>query len=267
VPLEKLCNTLTSHHGLWRGTFDAALAEAQDLSIVKEKKVVEQGITILQKKVVDHIANLRNAASALRNNGSALSVGIDKAESLAGHGTRFLRDGVKPLQALVSNRLALIQTTEDLMLEMRKLDVMKLLSTTGSRLGTQVLPAAGRTVEALASSRLLRDVGPLTRRGISLIPQGLTQTTPWVRALLAEIESLPLEASDAAKHLVGPLMTFRVALEGALRSGLSSPWLTSLSKVLLEIVNRPPLILIVITDGQGNLLGMPRGYNRGPDTI
>ena len=253
-PLEKICNTLTSS-GLFRGTFDAALAETQDLSILKGNRVT------------DHIANLRNAAVALRKNGEALWIGINKAESLAGHGTRFLRDGVKPLQALASNRLALIQATEELMLEMRKLELMKLLSTTGSRLGTQVLPAAGRTVEALASSRLLRDVGPLTRRGISLIPQGLVQTTPWVRALLAEIEALPLEASDAAKHLAGPLITFRVALEGALRSGLRAPWLTSLSEILLKIVNRPPLILFVITDGQGNPLGMPRGYSRGPDTI
>jgi hypothetical protein len=252
TPFRELTRVFVTHHGVWRGTLDAALAEAQGFALVDK-----------EGHVPAHLGNMRDALRLLLERREALSVAVSRVESLSAYGARFLREGIAPLQQLAADRVGLLRQTEELIVEMRRLELLRI---SGERLGGIAMPTLDRTVEALASTRLKELTGPFTRRGISLIPQGLSQA-PWVRALLAELEALPLEAKHAAEQLAAPLAAMRAACQGALRAGARAPWLRALAQMLVEAMKRPPMLLIIFVDGQGRPLGMPAAHNRGPDVI
>jgi len=169
---DNLINVLRTHHGLLRGTYEAAIAEAQGAELVGSAGQTFQ-----------HIESLEQGANALLSQKEAIGKSLSQLRNLDPRAAAQLGDALRPALDKARQLIDLAQNTRQVALE---------LFNTGNaqRLGGTPLQT-GRDVANLASEQI-------SQLGRNLVPGAIAEV-PWVEETLEEIEEQPVTLQELAE--------------------------------------------------------------------
>jgi hypothetical protein len=194
---ENLQTVLTTHHGVLRGTMEAALAEAQGAEL------------IAPGEAASHLSSMEQAAAALSNNEQVVVTQLQQLRNINAQAAGQLSNALRPLLQLVRQRIDLMQQVRNLALELEMLHPERLESTP--------VVAGPREVASLISSQLRSMAGPLRAQGIALVPGGLT-VQAWVQNVLQQVRQLPVNMAQATAQVSALMVGVRTALQAAASS-------------------------------------------------
>jgi hypothetical protein len=236
--VERLQNTLASHHGVLRGTMQAVLAEAQGGALLE----AGPGQT-------SHLLSMEQAAAALINNNRIIVDQLNQLRTINPQAAGQLSQSLRPLLDLTRQRIDLMEQVEALAVELEGLHPQRL---EGMPLICSVREASGLITTQL--SRLT--AGPLRPQGVALVPGGIA-VQPWVQNALQQIRQLPVNAAQAMAQVNAAMMGVRVALQTAAAgagSALLEVFGAALDFLLLmggSLISIPLLIVPVPSRGGG----------------
>lgn len=203
--LSEFLGTDPAKHGMFRGTFQMALVEAQGGGIAKagggigssslqatSQLASRMGSTIITRTQVtgnfDHYNSMRGAANGIASRLSSMQAKLAELTRLSPDAARVARQGYQPLMNVSGERLKLAQDVEGAIVEINN-------SGSANRLSSVLITETGRDAEALAEAQL-------QRRGVSMLPNAIGQG----RALMQRIAQLPLN-SEQAKEMIKDVAT------------------------------------------------------------
>ncbi|WP_217644950.1 SpvB/TcaC N-terminal domain-containing protein [Geodermatophilus amargosae] len=236
---NNLIRIMGTSHAMTRGTFEAAIAEAQAGQFVGSAG-----------QTFRHLENLRNTTTAVANASQQLAASLDTLRRLDPRAVGPLSEALRPLLTRARDFMSLSQDTQELIREIR---------TTGNATRLIGMPLdTGRDVARLASTQT-------AQYGRSLLPPGLQQAS-WAGQTLQRIRELPVtlaEVRDQARTIaagasasLSAAFTAGRAYAGSAASatvrffGAALPVLETIGT---RIISLP---LIVITDENGRPLGL-----------
>ena len=189
-------------HGIFRGTHEAALFEAQG------GQIGPGGF--------DHLNSLRQGITAIQTRQDALNLALDRIQGIDSPlGTR-LKSICDPILQLSRNYLSTAAETERAALSLRATDPIRF---EGVILGEGGLgPEIGRTSRSLVTNQLNQMSTQLAARGIE--PRLIPTVRASLQSVLVSIRQLPTEVEDAIAKLTAALAAMRTALTFAARQAL-----------------------------------------------
>ncbi len=165
-----------SKHGMLRGTFEAALAEAQGAELIKVKNFTPAN------QSYNHFQSMRDTANALQNTLTSVRQQLIALRSLDPKAAELADRSFRPLVENAAYRVHLAQQTEKMIIE---------IAQTGNSTRLQGVPLnQGRDAANLVSNQL-------RTMNMNLVPQGVSQGT----TLLERIKQLPTTASEAREQI------------------------------------------------------------------
>ena len=246
-------------HGIFRGTHEAALAEAQGAEIVRN--------TARQAASYRHILSLERDGAAIADRIARIQSILGRIGGVERGAMIRSREALQPLLKLAEHHQQMIQSTRDIAADLIRQYPNRLRGVTFSPGGLG--PAVGRDHRALISTQLQQLAVQLRARGIDprLVPDAFVAARNQVSA----IRNLPINAREALLHVSSAAAAARAAFTYAVsRAGLSAGAqvlrvLGAAIEGLVSISGRliTPFIF-VITDEQGRILGTP-GSGQPPD--
>ncbi|CAN5394363.1 hypothetical protein BH20ACI1_BH20ACI1_15270 [soil metagenome] len=163
-------------HGMLRGTFEAALAEAQGAELTKVKYFTPAN------QSYNHFKSMRDAANALQNSLTAFRQALTQLRTIDPKAAEIADKSFRPLVDSAAYRINLAQQTEKLIIE---------IAQTGNSTRLQGTPLTlGRDNAGLVSSQL-------RTMNTNLVPQGLAQGS----SLIERIKQLPTTTSEAKEQI------------------------------------------------------------------
>jgi len=198
----RLAQNLMEIHGVFRGTHEAVLAEAQGGELIDSAG-----------QVVNHLASLQQSRQTLINREADIQANLTQLERISRTLSSVARDVVKPLLEFSRNNRALMTETED--------EAAQLLRTAPTRLqgvplGTGGLgPEVARDANSLISSQLAAQANQLAARGID--PQLISNATAAEQALLDRIRDQAINNQDTVAKMTPIIAAMRLAAQAALR--------------------------------------------------
>jgi hypothetical protein len=173
---SNLANTLgadPSKHGMLRGTFEAALAEAQGAELVKSRNFTPAAQSF------NHYQSMRDAANSLANNLSQFRALLMQLRAVDPRAAEIADRSFRPLVETASLRVNMAGQVDELINE---------INTTGNATRLQGVPLnQSRDVAGLVSNQL-------RQMNIGLVPQQLAQN---FNGLMDRIRQLPTTLSEA----------------------------------------------------------------------
>lgn len=237
--ITNLQQVLSTHHGLLRGTFEAALAEAQGAELIAPNARTYQHLLSMEQAVSSIVESEQRATQLL----GRIRLADPRA---AGQFSSALRE----ILQMARSRIDLAARTRDLIFE---------IESTGNAARLGGLPAQAGAREA---GRMMSQQVPNLIRG-GLVPSGL-QVIPWVQRTLDEIRRLPMSVQAAAAQATAAAAMARATLQAALARAAAGGALEVIGNALLRIWSiagrliTVPIIIIPV-DENGRPLGMPGG--------
>lgn len=215
-----------SSHGIFRGTCEAALAEAQGAQIGPGG--------------FDHLQSLRNTLAAITTRQDALENAINQAGTIDSGLAQKIRQILSPLLNQSSQVRATLQQTEQMAVELERTDPTRLEGVIFGQGGLG--PEIARDSRALITTQLQQSASQLSARGIEprLIPSMQSGAT----FLMDRIRQLPTTLDDATRNLLATITAIRIAVQQAAiqagRVGLAilSDAFTAIGTVLVDIGSR-----------------------------
>jgi hypothetical protein len=198
----RLARNLVEIHGIFRGTHEAVLAEAQGGQLIDAAG-----------RTVNHLASLQNSRQALANREADIQTGLTQMERISRTLSSAVRDVVKPLLELSRSNRALMDETEAEAANLARTAPSRL---EGVPLGTGGLgPEVARDANALVSSQLTAQANQLLARGID--PTLISNATAAEQAYLDRIRDSAVNNQDSIVRLTPVLAAMRLAAQNALR--------------------------------------------------
>ena len=198
----RLARNLVEISGVFRGTHEAVLAEAQGAQLIDAAG-----------RTVNHLESLQNTRQALANREADIQQGLTEMERISRTLSSAVRDVVKPLLELSRSNRALMNETEAEAANLARLAPTRLegvpLGTGG--LGTEV----ARDANALVSSQLTAQANQLLARGVD--PTLISNATAAEQAYLERIRDTAINNQDTVARLTPVLAAMRLAAQNALR--------------------------------------------------
>lgn len=185
--LEHLRNLhgLLRHHGNYKGTFEAALLEAQGLELIGSNGAV-----------FNHRMSMQEFSNGLANNLAGIGRILEAVRTRDAERGSLLTNGVGPFVGLCQSRHELAQRTEQLVLRIAAspTDCNRL---GGCPAGPRRRGSGGTVAQYLAS--LMANTGWTPPGGNGILSQALLMDGA-VQAVLAKIDKMPVDGTKAAKE-------------------------------------------------------------------
>jgi hypothetical protein len=177
---DSMANTLGANpgsHGMLRGTFEAALAEAQGAELIKGSNFTPS------VQAYNHYQSMRDAANGLANNLSSFRQLLMQLRGIDPRAADAVQRSLRPLTEMASQRLEMAQKVDELINE---------INTTGNATRLQGVPLnQGRDAAGLVSNQL-------NNLRLGLVPQQLAQS---FSALMDRIKELPATLEEAQEQI------------------------------------------------------------------
>jgi hypothetical protein len=172
----ELARRLEVHHAGFRGTYEAAIAEAQGATMYDPSG-----------QIFSHIDSMRQGAQAINTQLQAVTAGLNRLSRLDRNAGHRAQSGLQQLLQRARQMVGLAREVERLVAGLR--------NQYSSRLGLAPVGSGGRTEGNLISTQL-------QRAGLDLLPPELQ---PRTQALIAQIKRVPVNEQQARAVLVGEL--------------------------------------------------------------
>jgi hypothetical protein len=229
---DRMAKTLgadPSQHGTLRGTYEAALAEAQGAELIKAHDFTPA------KQSWKHYINMRDAANSLANNLKIFNDSIKALRAIDPKAARVADETFQPLTSTASIRLDIARKTEQLIIE---------IAQTRNTARLEGVPLnQSRDAAGLVSNQL-------RQMNMNVVPQGLAQGS---RGLMERIRILPTtleEARDQIRQIASMIGTMAAAAARAATSAASRA-VTAVTEMLISWSSRfsvflPPIPLKLV---------------------
>jgi hypothetical protein len=225
-----LANNLIFHHGVFQGSQEAALAEAQGAQLFQGGSGT----------VVKHLQSVREAGRALANRQLEIQNGLNFFARFSADLAAKLREILNPLLRASDATRAVIAETESMAADLAR--------TNATRLQGIALQTGPRDV-ALISNQLNAQNAALAARGA---PTTLLPDPGTAQAYLSRVRQMAIDAREAASRIVPMIAAIRVACTQALARAsvvgraLLSTVLDALSAALEAVIQAGTLITPII---------------------
>jgi hypothetical protein len=238
---ENMAKTLGAdpgRHGMLRGTFEAALAEAQGAELIKVRDFTPAN------QSYNHYQSMRGAANSLQLNLVQFRQLLMQLRSIDPQAAELADRSFRPLTETAASRVHLAQQAEQMIIE---------IANTGNTTRLQGVPLnQSRDAAGLVSNQL-------RQMNMNLVPQGLAQGNN----LLDRIRQLPTtlsEAKDQVRQIAVMVSSVASAAASSARSAASRA-LSALTEVLIGFGSRftvflPPIPTQTLQSMSG---GSPEG--------
>ncbi len=221
-------------HGIFQGTHEAALFEAQG------GQIGPGGF--------DHLNSLRQTAAAIQTRQDALNLALNRIQGIDAPLGGRLRSLCDPILELSEEYLSTAAKTENAAVSLRASDPVRF---EGVILGQGGLgPEIGRTSRALVTNQLNQMSVQLASRGIE--PRLIPTIRASLQSVTVSIRQLPTEVEDAIAKLTAALTAMRVALTFAARQALLAgraalaAALTTIEEALVSLGSRLTSGIIIV---------------------
>lgn len=202
--MAELLGADPSKHGMLRGTFEAAIAEAQGAELVK----VRNFTPAIQS--YNHYQSMREAANSLQNSITGFRTTLGQLRAVDPRAAEIADRSFRPLVESASLRVQLARQTEQMIIE---------IGNTGNSTRLQGVPLnLGRDQAGLVSNQL-------RQMNLNLVPQGISQGS----SLIDRIKQLPITSNEAKEQIKtialwvsGTIATARRALQTAATRAFSA---------------------------------------------
>ena len=224
-----LANTLISHHGVFQGSQEAALAEAQGAQLFPYGS----------GEVVDHLGSVRQAGQALANRQRDIQQGLNFFARFSADLATKLREILNPLLRASDATRAVIAETESMAADLAR--------TNATRLQGIPFQTGARDV-TLISNQLNAQSAALQARGA---PTTLLPDPGAAQAYLSRIRQMATDSREAASRIVPMIAAIRAACTqtlaraGVMGRALLSTVLEALGAALEAVTLITPMIIIV----------------------
>lgn len=228
--VTKLANNLIFNHGVFQGSQEAALAEAQGAELFKGGA----------GKVVNHLQNVREAGQALAKAQQDIQRGLNFFARFSADLAAKLREMLNPLLRASDATRAVMAETEAIAADLAR--------TNATRLQGIAFQTGARDV-TLISNQLNAQNAALAARGA---PTTLLPDPGTAQAYLSRVRQMATDSREAASRIVPMIAAIRVACTQALaRAGvvgraLLSTVLEALGTALETVIQAGSLITPVI---------------------
>lgn len=225
-----LANTLISHHGVFQGSQEAALAESQGAQLFQGGAGT----------VVNHVQSVRQAGQSLANRQQEIQQGLNFFSRFSADLAAKLREILNPLLRAADATRAVIAETEAMAADLAR--------TNATRLQGIPLQTGPRDV-ALISNQLNAQNAALAARGA---PTTLLPDPGTAQAYLSRVRQMAVDSREAAGRIVPMIAAVRVACTQALARAsvvgraLLSTVLEALSVALEAVIQGATLVTPVI---------------------
>jgi hypothetical protein len=241
--VTRLQTILVTHHGVLRGTFEAAIAEAQGLRMIASNG-----------RELNHAASLEQGIQAVAARQQAISALLRRISALDPKAVNTFSQAVKPLMDLARDRIDLAQRTQHLLFELKFNHHNRLL-------GTPVATGA-RNAGGMMSQQLQALSGALRTRGYSLVPSGIGASNAWVQQTVDRIRQLPVDARAASAQVAAAAAMGRVVISRFLANAAASNAWRTLGVILESVfeagtrVLSIPVPILIPFDKEGHPVGL-----------
>lgn len=214
-------------HGLFRGTFEAAIAEAQGAELSKPSS-----------ETYTHLQSLQDTIRGLTTRVNALTGSLERLSKVDPKAAGELSRAVQPALSRGRALIALGNQTRQLIAEIKNLQWAQ-ASSMGARLGRVPLQTAGRTYASLVSTQL-------QRMNLNLLPNALSTQYSNTLAGIRQLPTTVAELREQGRNIAGAVSS---ALTALARSGTASAvvrFFGAAAEVLYKIGSTltSPIILI-----------------------
>lgn len=232
----RLFDNLVTLHGVYQGTQEAVVAEAQGAELLDASG-----------RVFTHLGSLRESANALANREGEIEAGLARLSRIHVPLAQRVREIVQPLLSESASTRAVMAETEAKAAELARIAPTRLQ---GIRLGTGGLgPEIARNEAALVSNQIEAQAAQLRARGIqpSLLPDaGAT------RQFIIRVRQLALNNRDSINRLLPILGTMRLVIAQSLAQAGAA------ARALLSTVLEPlDVALEFLASRLGGMLSTP----------
>ncbi len=252
--LVQLFNILRGDsHGIFQGTHEAALFEAQG------GQIGSGGF--------DHLDDMRKTAAAIQARQDALNLALNRIQGIdAPIGSR-LKSLCDPILRLSGQYVSTAANTERAAASLRVTDPTRFQ---GVILGNGGLgPEIGRTSQSLVTNQLNQMSTQLAARGIE--SRVIPSTRPALQSVMFSIRQLPTEVKDAIAKVSAALATMRAALtyaaQQALQAGRTAlaAALASIEEALVGLGSRFTSFIIIVPSNLLQDMKRAAGMGDGPE--
>jgi hypothetical protein len=221
-------------HGIFQGTHEAALFEAQG------GQIGPGGFS--------HLGDLRSTAQAIQTRQDALNLALNRLQGIEPALGSRVKDICQPVLRQSGEYLSAAAETERVALELQRSDPTRFQGVVLGQGGMG--PEIGRTARALVSNQLNQQSRQLIARGIE--PRLIPSIRASLQPVTTLIRQLPLEDKDAIGKLSAILASMRALVSTAARQALIagraalSAALIAIEEALVSIGSRlttPPLLI------------------------
>lgn len=205
--ITQLMGTNKDMHGFYRGTYQAALAEAQGCfigksggatavqslqSVAKAPHVDGLGNILYTRAQTtnsfDHYNSMMGATENMQKQIVAMETKLAEIQRISPEAARTARDGMQPIMTAGNQRVQLAMDVEKAVIEITQ-------SGNSNRLADQVITVTSRTEAGLLETQM-------QNRGRQLLPNAIGNG----QQLLTRIRTMPINVEDA-KKTIGELAT------------------------------------------------------------
>jgi hypothetical protein len=191
-------------HGIFQGTHEAALFEAQG------GQIGPGGF--------DHLNSLRQTAAAIQARQTEVNQALNKLQMFNGPIATRLKTICEPIIKQSGEYLQTAKRTTDAAASLRSTDPTRF---EGVILGEGGLgPEIGRSWQSLVTNQLNRMSVQLVGRGIE--PRLIPAARASLQSVLVAIRNLPTETKDAAAKVSATLVSMRMALQITVRQAMTA---------------------------------------------
>ncbi len=199
--VSRLFDHLIVSHGVFRGTHEVVLVEAQGAEVLDSAG-----------NVFNHMDSLRQSRAALVNREQEIQRGLTFFARFSNTLSFKIREIVRPIVTRSESMRALMDETETKALELARTNGTRLQ---GVRIGAGGLgPEVARSEASLVSAQLEAQAVQLRARGIepTILPNAAQASS-----YLARVRALAVNNKDSAAKMFPVLTAMRVAAQQALR--------------------------------------------------
>jgi hypothetical protein len=209
--VASLARNLISNHGVFQGSQEAALAEAQAAELYRSGELT----------AANHLESVRNAGQALANRQQQIEQGLNFFARYSADLAAKLREILNPLLRASDATRAVIAETEAMAADLAR--------TNATRLQGIALQTGPRDA-ALISNQLNAQNAALVARGA---PTTLLPDPGAAQAYLSRVRQMATDSRDAASRIVPVIAAIRVACTQALARA------SAVGRALLSTVLEP----------------------------
>lgn len=200
-----LFQVMSTHHGIYRGTHEAVLFEAQG------GQIGPAGFS--------HLTSLQEGIRAISTRQDALKLAIDRMNGVDPSVASKVRDICDPLLKQSQQYVQTARQTESVAAQLRASDPVRFQ---GVMLGQGGMgTGVARSSASLASNQLNQQAQQLASRGIT-DPRLVPASRPALQPVMNMIKDLPTTVSESKEKLMAVIIAMRNLLLRALRVALAA---------------------------------------------